>query len=375
MVIISSPSPFVYWAQTESSVSLRIDLKNVESPDFAVLEDKVKFSAIGVGAHGKCKYEFGLNLYSPIKTDTSNDEKPAVVRVLENRVDVVLQKRKPAWWPRLTAQPQKPAWLKINFDLWKSEDPQDSDEERRDIMKDYPGMYDRLQKEEMGYRREETIKVYLIFYNLFQVVGYAYILSVIATRYAKLGYASVPTTYEHVGNTMKFLQLILFLDIMHPLFGYTKGGAFMPFFQIIGRIITVFFNLEIEPRLQTKPAVFYLFITWSLIEMMRCLYYITQLYKKEIGIIKWLRYSLWVPLYPCGITCEFVLILRNIPYIEETKRLTVTMPNAWNFTFDMPFLMRGYLISLMGAGAILMRYMYHQRKRHLRSRVVIRKCK
>lgn len=44
-------------------------------------------------------------------------------------------------------------FLQINFDLWKSEDGGDSDEDKRDVMKDYPGMYDQLQKEEMGYRK------------------------------------------------------------------------------------------------------------------------------------------------------------------------------------------------------------------------------
>lgn len=43
--------------------------------------------------------------------------------------------------------------LQINFDLWKTEDSPDSDDEKRDVMKDYPGMYDKLHKEELGYRR------------------------------------------------------------------------------------------------------------------------------------------------------------------------------------------------------------------------------
>jgi hypothetical protein len=42
--------------------------------------------------------------------------------------------------------------------LWKSEDGQDSDEEKRDVMRDYPGMYDKLQKEEMGYRKGKLLE-------------------------------------------------------------------------------------------------------------------------------------------------------------------------------------------------------------------------
>lgn len=64
------PSPFVYWAQTESVISLKIELKNVDKPDVKVLENNLKFSAKGIGARGENGglYEFNLDLYSTVKT-------------------------------------------------------------------------------------------------------------------------------------------------------------------------------------------------------------------------------------------------------------------------------------------------------------------
>lgn len=69
---------------------------------------------------------------------------------------------------------------------------------------------------------EDFKKVYLVIYNLFQFIGFTYILCVMGVRYTKLEYDSVIDTYEHVGPAMKFLQLMMFLEVMHPLFGYTK---------------------------------------------------------------------------------------------------------------------------------------------------------
>ncbi|XP_060804455.1 very-long-chain (3R)-3-hydroxyacyl-CoA dehydratase isoform X1 [Amyelois transitella] len=369
------PSPFVYWAQTEDAVSLKIDLKNVDQPNVKVLDSKVIFSAQGIGARGQSQYEFALDLYSPVKPN-DGDNQPVVMRVFDNRVELSLQKSSGAWWPRLTAQPQKPAWLKINFDLWKSEDMQDSDEETRDIMKDYPGMYDQLHKEELGYRREEFKKVYLILYNLFQTIGFVYVLSVMSVRYSKLGYDSVIDTYEHVGSAMKFLHLMQILEILHPIFGYTKGGPFVPFAQLIGRIFVLFVMIECEPRMQAKPVVFYLFVVWSTIEIVRYPYYISQLYKKEIYLLTWLRYTLWIPLYPLGILCESVIILRNIPYFEETSRFTISLPNAWNFTFHLPTYMRIHLLFLTMPGIYLvMSHMYKLRVKKLKPKIVIRKSK
>lgn len=56
------------------------------------------------------------------------------------------------WWSRITAQPQKPAWLKIDFDRWQSDEDLNDDEDVRDVREDYPDLYNKLQKEEIGYR-------------------------------------------------------------------------------------------------------------------------------------------------------------------------------------------------------------------------------
>ncbi|CAG4934822.1 unnamed protein product [Colias eurytheme] len=378
------PSPFVYWAQTPKQVSLKIDLRNAEDPDVEVIDNKIRLAAQGVGAHGICKYEFSLDLYSPIKPD-KDGEQNTTVKVYENRIEVLLQKEEQGWWPRLTAQPQKPAWLKINFDLWKTEDDleEPSEEETRDVMKDYPGMYDQVHKEELGYRKEMTPaitedykKVYLIIYNLFQFIGFTYVLSVMGVRYAKLEYDSVPDTYEHVGSAMKFLQLMMFLEVMHPLFGYTKGSPLVAFLQIGGRAFVLFAMIESEPRMQTKPVVFYLFAMWSLIEVVRYPFYIAQLYNKNFYFLTWLRYSMWIPLYPLGILCEAIVILRNLPYFEETGRFTVSLPNEWNFAFHMPSFMRLYLLILAFPGMFfVMKHMHKLRTVKLKPKIIIKKCK
>lgn len=137
-------------------------------------------------------------------------------KILDSKVNITLQKSLETWWPRITSQPQKPQWLKvsfqnvcpfinqlsrevapfvirylfcsevittfqmyvckgysgwnlyvkprishlflvfvqIDFDRWRC-DPEDEDpeEESRNVMNDYPGMYERLQKDEIGYRK------------------------------------------------------------------------------------------------------------------------------------------------------------------------------------------------------------------------------
>lgn len=233
---------------------------------------------------------------------------------------------------------------------------------------------------------EEFKKVYLILYNLCMFVGHLYVLSVMAVRYFRDGPDSMPGTYDAVGSAYRFIQLISWLEVMHPIFGYTKGGVLPTFLQVAGRTMMIFCLIEAEPRMQTKPVVFYLFLVYSTIELVRFVnifnwfvyllltkfiycrypYYISQLYRRDIGFLTWLRYTIWIPLYPLGFLCEGIIILRNIPYFEETKTFTLTLPNAWNFSFYFPIFLRLILLFVMlPTMYTLMTHMYRTRVKRL----------
>ncbi|XP_028049303.1 very-long-chain (3R)-3-hydroxyacyl-CoA dehydratase isoform X2 [Monomorium pharaonis] len=352
-------TPFVYWAQTESQITLKVDLTDVKDLNVNLKETTLQVTAYGQGARGLNNYSFKLNFHSPIDPNESN------YKVIDREVDFVLRKRFNGWWPRLTSQPQKPSWLKIDFDKWKSEDMDDNEDEKRNILNDYPDMYDKLHKEEFGYRKDFK-KVYLVIYNLCQFVGFIYVLVVMAIRYSRNGQDSMKETYDAVGNPMKFLQLLQFLEVMHPMFGYTKSSVLMSLLQMGGRTFVLFCMIEAEPRMQTKPIVFYLFHLWSMVEIVRYPYYITQLLNLEIPFLTWLRYTIWIPLYPLGFLCEGIIILRNIPYFEETQKFTISLPNRYNFALHFPSLLRIYLLFLFMPGIYtLMTRMYQLRSRKL----------
>lgn len=354
-------SPCVYWAQTEDQITLKVELKDSKEPNVRFSEKSIKFKTYGLGARGLNEYQFALNLYSKI------DDEDSYYKVFDSKIEFTIRKEEPAWWPRLVATPQKPHWLKIDFDRWRTEDDiVDEEAEKRDVMEDYSSASRKLHLEELGYIKESGKKVYMVFYNLCQFVGYTYVLLVMSVLYYRDGPDSMSKIYETVGNPLKFCQLLQYLEVLHPIFGYTKGGPLVPFFQVTGRNFVLFLMITLEPRMQTKPVVFYIFCIWSLVEVVRYPYYITQMFESNIGLLTWLRYTIWIPLYPMGILCEGIIILRNIPYFEETKRLSVELPNKWNFCFDMPTFLKAYLIVLVLPGTyLLMTYMAKARAKKL----------
>ena len=79
-----------------------------------------------------------------------------------------------------------------------------------------------------------------------------------------------------------------------------------------------------------------------------------------------LRYTIFLPAYPAQYVCEGVIMLRDIPYFEETKQFSILLPNSYNFGFYFPYLLRVYL--LFGFFPILyttMNYMYQLRCKRL----------
>ncbi|XP_073821165.1 3-hydroxyacyl-CoA dehydratase 2 [Musca autumnalis] len=361
-------SPLVYWAQTAYQISLKVDVKDAEFADVDFTPTKINFKSKGIGARGLNEYAFEINLYGFI------DDEESHYRVFDNKIEFNIVKSKKEWWPRLFATPQKPHWLKIDFDRWQTEDDDLGEEKPRNVQEDYAQEYERLQKEEIGYIKESSKKVYLVIYNLAQFVGFLYVLSVLAVRYYRDGPSMIPTSYALVGNAMKFIQLLQYLEVLHPIFGYTKGSPWIPFMQVTGRNFVLFVMIEFEERMQSKPAVFYVFVIWSLIEVFRYPYYISQILKMQYGLLTWIRYTIWIPLYPLGILCEGIIILRNIPYFEETKRFSLEMPNKWNMSFDMPTFLKIYIILLILPGSfMLMSHMAKTRAKKLNKRQRARK--
>ena len=58
-------------------------------------------------------------------------------------------------------------------------------------------------------------------------------------------------------------------------------------------------------------------LSWSTIEIVRYSYYVLSLVGVDIYIHKWLRYTLFIVLYPSGVFSEIATIFFAIPYISQ----------------------------------------------------------
>lgn len=78
---------------------------------------------------------------------------------------------------------------------------------------------------------------------------------------------------------------------------------------------------------------------WAAIEVPRYLFYVLSTIDKDSVpyILQWLRYSLFVVLYPAGITGEVLSIWNSLPNISKNGKalgLIIEQPNAWNIQYN-----------------------------------------
>lgn len=358
-------SPFVYWAQTESHVSLRVDLKNAESPKVDLNEDQLIFTSVGLGAKGRNEYSFALEFFLKV------DPKISQYRLMDREIEFNLKKNSEQWWPRLTAENKKPAWLKTDFDKFKSED--DDEVEQTDINEQMKQLFDPKKEEEM--QEEAYRKVYMFMYNLFMFGGFLAVVIMMLVYALKDGSDGINSMYSNVGGLFMFFQFFQLFEIGFALVGWTKTSVKFPVFQICGRLIIYFVMIMPEPRLHTSSIVFYLILVWCSAEIGRYPYYILKIFDLEVNFVTWLRYTLWIPLYPAGFFCEGYVIFKNIPYFEETKRFCYHLPNALNWSFDMPSIMRFYLLFLCFPLMFLMMSNMYLQRRHKLSTGIFKKQK
>lgn len=117
--------------------------------------------------------------------------------------------------------------------------------------------------------------------------GFLMAFAIINIQYAKQGEEFVPKTFKFVGNILKMLHLLMVLEILHPMFGYTKGSVKEASLQVGMRNFILFAMIEAEPRMQEKPVVFYLFLIYIVMELIRYPYYMLRTYDIEIGFVTW----------------------------------------------------------------------------------------
>uniref|UniRef100_A0AAY4DBA5 Very-long-chain (3R)-3-hydroxyacyl-CoA dehydratase n=1 Tax=Denticeps clupeoides TaxID=299321 RepID=A0AAY4DBA5_9TELE len=350
-------TPHVYWAQRHGEIYLRVELSDAQNLNIRVQENTLCFKGQGHGAKGENEYEFSLDFLKPVKAEVTH-------RSTQRQVNITVKKRERGWWDRLAAQERKPLFLAPDFDRWLDESDAEMELREKEEKLNKILFESRIPKDPyLGLK-----KGYLFMYNLVQFLGFSWIFVNMTVRLFILGQDSFYDTFHTIADVMYFCQILAVIEVVNPALRLVRTGVLPPLIQVFGRNFLLFIILGAQEDMQNKPVVFFIFYLWSTIEIFRYPFYMLACIDTEWKLLTWLRYSLWIPLYPLGVIAEAVAVIQSIPIFDETKVLSLPLPRALGTSLSFSYILQLYLAVMFLGLFINFRHLYKMRKRRFRAK-------
>ncbi|PAA93994.1 hypothetical protein BOX15_Mlig002296g2, partial [Macrostomum lignano] len=204
---------------------------------------------------------------------------------------------------------------------------------------------------------------YLLLYNGVQCIGWLAILLL-----AELSAINNAPPYPSVTTLLQLFQTAAVLEIVHSAVRLVRSPVFTTAIQVFSRVLLVWGILYTvpDPSVTESIGCMLLIIAWSVTEVMRYGYYALNLIGFRPFPLLWARYSLFIVLYPMGVTGELLCIYAALPIIGKRGIYSISMPNSFNFAFDYGYCLIGIMLSYLVFFPQLYCYMFAQRKKMLR---------
>ncbi|KAL4741604.1 tyrosine phosphatase-like protein [Aspergillus similis] len=156
-------------------------------------------------------------------------------------------------------------------------------------------------------------RIYLLLYNSINALLWLRILiTVLRTYFQDLNAVSLPTFYTAVEPQARWTQTLAVAEILHAATGLTRSPVFTTFTQIFARSVQVWaVNYGFPFVTASSRAYTAMLFAWSVADAVRYSYFVVLLAGLHVpSVLRWLRYSLFIILYPIGITAEWWLMYR-----------------------------------------------------------------
>lgn len=107
-------------------------------------------------------------------------------------------------------------------------------------------------------------------------------------------------------------QGLAIFEIMNAALGLAGANWLLTTMQVFSRLLIVFLlnwiPFETLAQLNYYSGFAVVAIAWSVTEIVRALYYLTEIEKQPVKAITFLRYTFFIGLYPLGVTGEFMVM-------------------------------------------------------------------
>lgn len=219
-------------------------------------------------------------------------------------------------------------------------------------------------KKDDGFRLNLS-SLYLILYNLALALGWTVItVKLLVHLFVHETYVGL---YAEVKTLLNVFQTLALLEVVHAATGLVRSNPVITGFQVISRIFMVWGIVYMVPEAQDQLGFPLLCFAWCITEVIRYSFYLGSLVQYTPFPLQFLRYTLFIVLYPMGVTGELLSVYSSLPHIRERGILSIPLPNVANLSFDYYSVLLFVMLLYVPFFPQLYLHMFSQRKKVLGS--------
>ena len=148
-------------------------------------------------------------------------------------------------------------------------------------------------------------RIYLMVYNLVAALGWGYLLFKIAN--GMQGGANGKQLWQSIRLPLIFVQSSAILEVFHSLLGLVRSPLLPTILQVGSRLFCLWIYMVPSNGANGHWSLYLCVASWALVEIPRYLFYCAAVStpgKPVNSLLFWLRYNLFIILYPSGISGE-----------------------------------------------------------------------
>jgi len=208
----------------------------------------------------------------------------------------------------------------------------------------------------------KAITFYLIGYNVLQTLGWSFLFLNLIAFYILPGKKSL---YETVKLPLNIFQNAAALEVIHAVTGIVRSDAILTAFQVGSRVAVVCGVVLATESARLGAGLPLAMLAWCITEIIRYSTYSFTLVGSVPYVLKYLRYTTFIVLYPIGITGELLCIWAAQGEVGKGNLYSLSLPNKYNFIFNYQHVL-WFLMSLyIPLFPQLYLHMFGQRKKAL----------
>ncbi|KAJ4461374.1 putative tyrosine phosphatase [Paratrimastix pyriformis] len=211
------------------------------------------------------------------------------------------------------------------------------------------------------------VKSYLLFYNSMQLIGW-FIPFVLTVHHFLFANGNLTDLWPHIKFYLQAFHLTMLLEIVHPILGLVRSSPGTIAIQVCSRCYITFLICTLVPESTAWWAFPMMVFSWTITEIIRYTYFITEALQVTPRWLTFIRYSTFLVLYPTGAGGEWLCAFKALPWLPERDPFAISLPNALNASFSTAFLTKVMLVLYIGGLPYMYGHMLSQRAKHLRTK-------